>query len=629
MGRFFPLYMRRSDGQIETKTRHKQPEPNEPTKEQLDRTPDANGISDFYREVDLEEQKHLDWRRKLGGMLARDLGHSDSDRGYMLVAFPNNYRLYEHVKRAEDESKAKTVKNHAGGGNERQDAYLYGHPMGRKKRFRSPADFYPHLYWLATDEEGDPDNCACKICCPEEIDDKSASATKKESKNEAKQEPRQISVQEQKPAAPAASQSAPKKQPTPNPTPTPTPTLASVKQVQQVQSKTTVPQSKTSLVAAPRVQQQVQQSVIMYTNEDQRLDLVVGGFLFRQGELVWFSRGTAWGLGVISRRWMQNGAPNYTIQPLSHPFEHPTPKNIMGDSLLRPWLAWSVPDFTHAGLNTFNATYEAVDWNGIRQGQYGKGDLEVDGSILAAKAIDLSYTPFEPISAQPLGKDVFQTAYNGVYVGAERVWRGDVVRLRSGNGMDVMTVSAILENTIFSPANQQVTSQKLTLQGDIYRPGQQSASTAATPNISSLPQRLANDLQRRNASIVSRQGFTSTFTRLETASVDIKDVKGRWYESFWLGPVLLGAAPAEQLLSRGELGEIGARMNARLDCRKGSNIPQARRAERIEAFGAAVPRGFVVEGTPQPQQGFSSAGYDGATAASTAGAMDEFMNLDG
>lgn len=78
MGRFFPLYVRRSDGKENIVNRHKIKEKNEPTPDQLDRKPDANGISDYYREVDIDEQKHLDWRRKLGGMLARELGYSDS-----------------------------------------------------------------------------------------------------------------------------------------------------------------------------------------------------------------------------------------------------------------------------------------------------------------------------------------------------------------------------------------------------------------------------------------------------------------------------------------------------------------------------------------------------------------------
>ena len=77
---------------------------------------------------------------------------------------------------------------HAAGVFERQDAYLYGHPQGRKKRFRSPADFFPHVLWLATDKDGDPRNCSCKICSPDgdeepaEVTIKGEGALKKETK---------------------------------------------------------------------------------------------------------------------------------------------------------------------------------------------------------------------------------------------------------------------------------------------------------------------------------------------------------------------------------------------------------------------------------------------------------------
>jgi hypothetical protein len=92
------------------------------------------------------------------------------DRNYILKELPEGYVLWEHVKykinKTADERKNEKGK-HAGGGLDRQDAYLYGHPQGRKKRYRSPADFFPHALWLATDKEGDPRNCSCKICSPD------------------------------------------------------------------------------------------------------------------------------------------------------------------------------------------------------------------------------------------------------------------------------------------------------------------------------------------------------------------------------------------------------------------------------------------------------------------------------
>lgn len=618
---------------MDIKTKHKSTERNEPTPEQLDRTADANGITDFYREVDLDEQKHLDWRRKLGGMLARDLGYSDPEKGYILAAFPENYRLYEHVKRAEDESKNKTVKNHAGGGNERQDAYLYGHPVGRKKRFRSPNDFYPHLFWLATDEEGDPDNCACKICCPEEIDDKPLAQSKKEPKQEPKQEAkpelkqdpkqdlRQETKQEPKPAQkPIATAKT-------EPLQKPPPLAVSTKQLQQ---EVNPQQSRPSSTLTPTVPTQVLSASSVITNEDQRTDLMPGGFMFRQGELVWFSRGPAWGLGVLAQRWKQNAIPNYTVQPLSHPFNHPQALSLVGDHSLRPWLAWSVPDFTCSALIGLGFTYQTADWAGLSNGRYGSGDLEVDGSILAATSIDLSYTPFEKVSTQPLPNNILDTAYNGLYFGAERLWRGDIVRLKSGNGTEIMVISAIIERATTSAFNQQIVSPTLMLQGAVY--ALRKSAPSIPLDLSMLPTKLVGDLMRRNAATLAHKGFATTYVRTHASlsSVDMKDVKGRWYEATLLGPVMLGTSQADQELARGELGEMGTRMNARLDCQKIPDYVQKRTADRHEAFGNAVPLNFrlvdaSVSTTQVTGHPITGAGYN----TPGVGALDEFMNLDG
>jgi len=95
--------------------------------------------------------------------------NAPADRNYILSELPEGYVLWEHVKyNAKKAAAEKGEKGkHAAGVYERQDAYLYGHPQGRKKRFRSPADFFPHMLWLCTDEENDSRNCSCKICSPD------------------------------------------------------------------------------------------------------------------------------------------------------------------------------------------------------------------------------------------------------------------------------------------------------------------------------------------------------------------------------------------------------------------------------------------------------------------------------
>jgi hypothetical protein len=80
MARFYPIYVRRSDGRVEV-TSKKGKEKNEPSPEQLDRTPNAKGVCDYYREIPEHEPKHIDWRKKLAGMLVRELAESKVDQG--------------------------------------------------------------------------------------------------------------------------------------------------------------------------------------------------------------------------------------------------------------------------------------------------------------------------------------------------------------------------------------------------------------------------------------------------------------------------------------------------------------------------------------------------------------------
>ena len=86
MAPFFYVDVRRSDGKYECETKSKQKELNEPTKEQLDNTPNEKGVSDYYKELKEGEAKELDWRRKLGGMLMRQVG-DEKHRGKFTFEF--------------------------------------------------------------------------------------------------------------------------------------------------------------------------------------------------------------------------------------------------------------------------------------------------------------------------------------------------------------------------------------------------------------------------------------------------------------------------------------------------------------------------------------------------------------
>ena len=614
MARFYPLYVRRSDGKLEVIGKGKRMEINQPTDEQLDQKPDKNGVSDYYREVGPDESKHLDWRRKLGGMLAREMDWKDknaqlgngaysfvkcgqfrvyvadssTENGYMLVAFPENYRLYEHVKKTEKDGRTEVKsKTHAAGGNDRQDAYLYGHPAGRKKRYRSPADFFPHLLWMCTDESGDPDNCGCKICSPEDLEDEVPSA-----KAKAKQGLEFKTAVGQTGAGmvrQGSGQGATKLKQQPG-----TPT--------QVQSPATTPRQLMPTPLPPP------------KSSDQHIDRQYHTFMYRPGELVWFKRSAAWGLGAIFRRWVTTtNRYHYTVQPLSHPFNHPSSVVKSSDAEMRPWLAWSVPKYTNDGLNNMPEPpkYETADWQGILQKRYGsQGDIEVDGSIMAAKSVDSSYSLFQPSRKTEPEPGVIETHYDGMYLGAEKIWVGDPLRLQIGSGADIFVLHSVVERKrtgVPSP-------QPVYLLGDVYQLQRTTHSNPSIPTPASaqnnpqLPQRLTQDLEYRNARSIPTKRIVSYWKLMSTQSrIELNDIKGRWYEASLILPILQQNV-FEDAARKGEIQEASLWMNSRGDCinsNRRADLPKmprenVLRSTRRDAFGRAIPSNAEIKDGVQP-----------------------------
>ena len=487
----------------------------------------------------------------------------------MLVTFPEYYRLYEHVKKTEKDGKTEVKsKTHAAGGNDRQDAYLYGHPAGRKKRYRSPADFFPHLLWLCTDESGDPDNCSCKICSPDDLDELIPGAKAK--------------------GTPLA---ASKGEPGTN--------TASMQRQTSGQGMTKVKQEPSVPTPVQQPQQLIPTLLPHATDADQAIDQQYNSFLYRPGEIIWFKRGAAWGLGAVLRRWRKaQNQDHYTVQPLSHPFGAPPPFVKTSHADLRPWLAWSVPKYTTEALNNMRDSllYESMDWAGMAQKKYGSGDLEVDGSILAAKTVDCSYTLISSIRSLEIRPGETQTLYNGMFLGAEKVWIGDPLRLAPGT--DVLVVQSITEHRI--AAKKDVSTYLI---GDVYQiqqvrhPNPALPTPAAAASNPQLPRRLTEDLAYRNNLSVPTKGIAS-YWKLARAGVriELNEIKGRWYEASLILPILLQPGAFADAASKGEIGEATLYMNSRGDCinaNRTHNMPTLPRqnnvrATRREAFGQSV-----------------------------------------
>lgn len=551
---------------------------------------------------------------------------------------PENYRLYEHLKYTISETTGKlqkSTRNHAKGPNDRQDAYLYGHPLGRKKRYRSPADFFPHLLWLATDESGDRDNCACKICAPDEIQIVEKPQTTGQARTKTESLAKKDDV---KPKAPVVGRDPtfviPKRRASQDNSraiskPLPLSVTPSVAQAAPLRlpSPTPLPPAKCL---------------------EQRLDSQYAKFLFRPGELVWFNRGSAWGLSVITKRELikdarQMDRARYLVQPLSHPFGHPPLKIIAQEDLVRPWLAWSAPGPTHEPLSAGGLTYDTVDWRVVLQGRYGIGDPEVDGSIFAAKAIDESYTLFQQLDISTAAAG--ETHWNGIYLGGEKIWVGEPVRLRIGSGQDLMILHDIVDRT--RPGYPAGTAGTTTyFVGDIYTfttvvhtPGRE------PPPNQALPIRLRQDLTFRNQATIPTKGNMSSWKLMQPlARLGLGEVKGRWYESSLLLPILRGSADFTRDLRRGEISDAGMWMNGRGDSSLGAGKIGQKKFDRREAFGRAVPAGTQISRGLDGPPGENDFPVEAGSSAHpipledehpvqthqtvTDGDMDEFMNLD-
>jgi Transcription-silencing protein Clr2 len=373
-------------------------------------------------------------------------------------------------------------------------------------------------------------------------------------------------------------------------------------------------------------------------NREQEVDSEANGkFMYRPGEMVWFNRGAAWGLSVICKRQEVNSKARYLLQPLSHPLNHP-PAQIKDQDAIRPWLAWSVPVTTHSQIA--NLHYEEVPWDRVLRGELGVGDAEVDGSILAAKSIDGCYTFFDRLPTPTPTAGTGDVYYSGMFLGAEKIWVGEPVRLRLPNKSDiaVMVVQQMAERVTESASH-------VTITGDIYKFVEipvpyKDRKEWPTPD---LPARMAADLRFRNEVADNAKRGTWCEWRLieRMASRSLNEIKGRWYETRSLLPVLRGAE-YQQDLAKGISSDAGLWMNSRGDSSNGLN---QRKKNRVDTLGKAVPSELKIsrglngrpedDRFPDEQQSLSQIANQmmgnrpyAVVPGTVEQDLDQFMNLD-
>ena len=488
---------------------------------------------------------------------------------YILKDLPEGYVLWKHM-RTKASSNGKSAPEAA-----RQDTYLYGYPMG-KSRYRSAQEFFPHLLWLATDDQGNClRNCSCRFCYPEA---QPAGEPKKVATAAAFLREKAATAQPGQRAFASNSQANTLKQGAP------------VVQAPQIHASGRVQApAPTPALAEPFMEPTAEQKYDSDPNN---------ALIYRPGELVWWHRNPAWGLSIVLRRRVSpTGQAQFLLQPLGHPFADNKPvirTNSPND--MRPWLAWSVPPLSFTSIKDY--AFEQVPWERILKGEFGKdaiGSAEVDASILAAKGINQSYSFFDKIDT-PLAVPE-ETFYKGMFLGGEKIWVGEPLRLQGSSNEEivVMVVKQMIERIPRNAAPEnQAKMAKVMIVGDIYTFAKmptppQYKNRCNWPTPPGLPARMVQDLHYRNEIAVSAGKNVWREWKLVSSNTpkELGEIKGRWYESKLLLPILRTPQELEQdLRENGEASDAGLHMNSRVHMMVG---PARRMKDRPATVGGAVP----------------------------------------
>ncbi|KZT59298.1 hypothetical protein CALCODRAFT_481699 [Calocera cornea HHB12733] len=115
----------------------------------IDPTP-VDGVVNYHKATEPNDAKSLLWRKAAGQYIAEQaLGRSgEESKEYIIADFPEGYILYNHYK--------------GPAGSPRSDPYLYG--SSKVPKFRSSKEFVPHALWLYRSAEAEDEPCQCQYC---------------------------------------------------------------------------------------------------------------------------------------------------------------------------------------------------------------------------------------------------------------------------------------------------------------------------------------------------------------------------------------------------------------------------------------------------------------------------------
>ncbi|OHE95231.1 hypothetical protein CORC01_09492 [Colletotrichum orchidophilum] len=326
---------------------------------------------------------------------------------------------------------------------------------------------------------------------------------------------------------------------------------------------------------------------------------IVAPALFRVGELVWFQMSSGWRLGIVAATGIANPNSNKAelqILPMSHVNFNQSPIQTL-ESTTRPFLAFSVPNVSIPELQ--NKAYDEVNWDAFFQtltpeDTHRREVALLDSSKMAAQKVGVSFSVFSRLSETNGGKKI---DYHGVFLGAERIELGDVLRVRLSAEQGVPPAAANLPDALLglreictapidSPGNA-------FFKGDIYQPitgDNQPVGGVPVPE-DKLPRPLRDEMAFRNKFAASERWRCVLLK--QNAVLREPDLKGRFYPTHKLLPLLDGQVKAFAEVQQGIVRDVQQRLNQRIDTFKTAYIGQKR--TRVETIGPALPPGSVIQ----------------------------------
>ncbi|KAI0913239.1 hypothetical protein F4823DRAFT_87126 [Ustulina deusta] len=527
-----------------------------------------------YEKVEEGAKPIIEWQNKLGQALAAEL-LPEATGLYFLQEFPAHYHLRWY--QAKEDKKKHQAKHY----------YLFGYPEEpsankARKYYRSPNHFLPHLLWLIGESQ-DRGDCACEFCSGSKpITSKSAKAK---------------SVLPTGQAAPPAASAPPpavsnnvttnfnanttasaNKNTVTNPSAKPRPANRPPTAPQQ-------PPSHETQIAAPSQASEVTPSVserpypIAHDHDT----------LFRAGEVVWFKNSNSWRVGMIL-----TSSPALSIIPFTHPL-YRTQEVIKEEADIRPFLAFSIPQINH-GLQEFKGQALAqINWQALQE-RFGantdasrREGLAIEATKLAATRVDQCYSTFNLIQESGQNYEIF----GGIFLGAEKICVGEAVRIilsreqqeqSSEKGMPIVMV---VKRIFVSKEGG-----TLMFEGSLWKLQHAAlAQQPQTPDPAQLPAALRGEKEFRDG-ILQNRGWCVTWVLMnQNMTVNESAIRGRFYETRRLTPILNPAKFQEMLRSQ-HVGDIQTLLNNRGD----SNGPRVGRVHnRAQAVAGAIPSGVSAQ----------------------------------